>query len=124
MAREVRTMARLRNYGDEVLAERGLMEPGMIRVVDVSGAIVDTGATRLVLTDDLVGRLGLTTAGEIGVKYADNRVGRKPIARGVTVEIMGRSGTFDAIVESDGQPLIGMGVLAAWTFGRTSSAGS
>ena len=44
---------------------------------------------------------------------ADNRTARKPIVRGALLEIMGRDSVFDAVVEDNGQPLIGMEVLEA-----------
>ena len=111
MARSVKTRVRLWNYVDGALAERGAIPPEEVRSIDLEEAIVDTGSTRLVLTRELVQRLGLPLVGEITVKYADNRTARKPIARGVLVEIMGRDSIFDAVVEDQGEPLIGMVVL-------------
>lgn len=113
MAREIKTRARLLNYVDEALAEREVIRPEEVRSVELEEAVVDTGSTRLVLTRELVRRLGLPLVGEITVKYADNRTARKPIARGVLVEIMGRESIFDAVVEDHGEPFIGISVLAA-----------
>ena len=111
MAREIRTRVKMSNFLDEGLAERGLIEPDEVRSIELEEAIVDTGSTRLVLTGEMVDRLGLELVGEITAKYADNRIGRKPIARGVLLEIMERTAIFDAVVEEDGQALIGMVVL-------------
>ena len=111
MAREIRTRVKMSNFLDEGLAERGLIEPAEVRSIELDEAIVDTGSTRLVLTGEMVNRLGLELVGEITVKYADNRIGRKAIARGVLLEIMERTAIFDAVVEEDGQALIGMVVL-------------
>ena len=111
MAREIRTRVRIWNFLDQALAERGIISPGEIRSVELEAAIVDTGSTRLVLTDDLVQTLGLPTVHEITVRYADHRTARKPIVRGALLEIMGRTAIFDAVVEQHGQPLIGMVVL-------------
>ncbi len=113
MARSVKTRARLWNYVDGALAERGVIRPEEVRSIELEEAVVDTGSTRLVLTRELVQRLGLPLVGEITVKYADSRTARKPIARGVLVEIMGRDSIFDAVVEEQGEPLIGMEVLEA-----------
>ena len=111
MARDIRTRVRMWNLGDEVLAERGIIAPEEVRSIDLTDSIVDTGSTRLVLTQEIVQRLGLPLVGEITVRYADNRTARKPRARRLGVEIMGRTGSFDAVVEDRGEPLIGMVVL-------------
>ena len=111
MAREIRTRVSMWNFADEVLAQRGVISPAEVRSIDIEDALVDTGSTRLVLNRDLVRRLDLPLIGEVSVKYADDRTARKPVARGVRVEIMGREAIFDAIVEENGQTLIGMSVL-------------
>jgi predicted aspartyl protease len=111
LSRDIRTRVRMWNFLDEGLAQRGIITPEAVRSVELAGAVVDTGSTRLVFTQELVDRLGLSPDGEIAVRYADSRVARKRLARGVAVEIMGRVGTFDAVVEERGEPLIGMEVL-------------
>jgi predicted aspartyl protease len=111
LSREIKTRARMWNFSDEVLAGYGAMQPENVRSVELEEIIVDTGSTRLVLTQEIVQRLGLPLVSEITVRYADNRTARKAVARGVAVEIMGRRGTFDAVVEANGQALIGMVVL-------------
>ncbi len=113
MARDIRTRVRLVNFVDEVLSQRGVIRPEEVRSYELDDAVVDTGSTRLVLTDDLVQRLGLPIVGEVFVRYADDRTARKPIARGVLVEVLGRDSIFDAVVEDRGEPLIGMEILEA-----------
>ena len=111
MAREIRTRVKIWNFLDQALAERGIISPSEVRSIELEDAVVDTGSTRLVLTAGLVQTLGLPTVNEITVRYADNRTARKSIVRGALIEIMGRTAIFDAVVEEDGQPLIGMVVL-------------
>lgn len=111
MARDIRTRVRLWNFVDEVLAQRGEIAPHRVRSVELEDAIVDTGSTRLVLTQGLVATLGLLPIGQITVRYADDRRATKEVAGGVVVEIMGRRTTLDVIVEERGEPLIGMAVL-------------
>ena len=113
MARDIRTRVRLVNFVDEILSQRGVIRPEEVRSLELDEAVVDTGSTRLVLTNDVVQRLGLPIVGEITVRYADNRAARKPIARGVLVEVLGRDSIFDAVVEDRGEPLIGMEILEA-----------
>ncbi len=113
MARDIRTRVRLVNFVDEVLSQRGVIRPEEVRSYELDEAVVDTGSTRLVLTAELVQRLGLPIVGEISVRYADDRTARKPIARGVLVEVLGRDSIFDAVVVDQGEPLIGMEILEA-----------
>ena len=75
--------------------------------------IVDTGSTRLVLTQGLIAVLGLRPVGQITVRYADDGRPTQEVAGGVVVEIMGRRTTMDAIDEDGCEPLIGMEVLEA-----------
>jgi len=75
-------------------------------------ALIDTGATMVVLPQDMVNKLGLRKAREVKVRYANNKVEIKPVYRAVVIEILGREGTFDVICEEEGsQPLIGQVVL-------------
>ena len=113
MARDIKTRARIWNFADEVEAQRGLRSPAEVRSMELEDTLVDTGSTRLVLPQTVVQRLGLPLGDEVVVRYADDRRIRKRTAVGVRIEITGRKGTFDAIVEEKGQVLIGMVVLEA-----------
>lgn len=75
-------------------------------------ALVDTGATMVVLPQDIARQLGLKKVREVKVRYANNKVEMKPVYRAVIMEILGREGTFDVIGEEENsQPLIGQVVL-------------
>jgi len=75
-------------------------------------AVVDTGATMLVLPEDVVVQLGLEKVEEVKVRYANNHVETKQIYGIVTLEMKGRIGNFDVLAEAEGsQPLIGQMVL-------------
>jgi len=88
---------------------KNVFEPGKSIEVD---ALIDTGATMVVLPQDIVHKLGLKKFREIKVRYANNKVEVKPVYRAVVIEILGREGTFDVIGEEEGsQPLIGQVVL-------------
>ncbi len=76
------------------------------------GAVIDTGATMLVLPQDLVDRLGLRKIRDSRVRYANREVQLKPIYGIVALEIQGRVGNFDVLAEVAGsQPLVGQIVL-------------
>lgn len=62
-------------------------------------ATVDSGATKLVLPEALVNELGLPRGDKIKVRYADGRSAVRQGAEGAYVELLGRHGTFSAVVE-------------------------
>jgi len=69
-------------------------------------ALIDIGATMVMLPQDIVHKLGLRKVHEVKVRYANNKVEMKPVYRAVVIEILGREGTFDVIYEEEGsQPL-------------------
>ncbi len=75
-------------------------------------AIVDTGATMLVLPAEIVEELGLREVREVTVRYADNSRRTKSIYGVVRVELQGRLGHFDVLQEErGGQALVGQIVL-------------
>jgi clan AA aspartic protease len=93
----------------EILKITNFLDP--TKSVEVE-AIVDTGATMLILPEDVIKQLGLEKIEEVKVKYADNRTGTKEIYGGVKLELKGRVGIFDVLAENEGsQPLIGQIVL-------------
>ena len=75
-------------------------------------AVIDTGATMVVLPQNVVEKLGLKKIREAKVRYANNKTELKSIYGVVTIEIKGRTGNFDVLAEAEGsQPLIGQVVL-------------
>jgi len=88
-----------------------LFEPEKSVEVD---AIIDTGATMLVLPQDVIEELGLRKIGERRVRYANNQIQIKSVYRGVILELKGRDGIFDVLGEVEGsEPLVGQIVLEA-----------
>jgi len=86
-----------------------LFEPKESVEVD---AVIDTGATMVVLPKDIVDALGLRKVREVKVRYASNKVETRPIYGVVTIELKGRSANLDVLVEEKGsQPLIGQVLL-------------
>lgn len=62
-------------------------------------AKVDTGATLLVLPEDIVKALGLTVIRKQTVKYANEETSERDIVGVVEVEVCGRKGWFEAVAE-------------------------
>lgn len=86
-----------------------LLDPTKSIEVD---AVIDTGATMVVLPQSIVDELGLRKIREVKVRYANNKTETKSIYGVVTIEIKGRTGNFDVLAETEGsQPLIGQVVL-------------
>jgi predicted aspartyl protease len=86
------------NYGDITLAQRGMLRADQVRRQTIRG-VVDCGASKLVLPQAVVKQLGLPPADKILVRYADGRTARRRGAEGAFVELLGRHGTFTAIIE-------------------------
>ena len=86
------------NYDELAAARLGLLPAEQVRRETILG-VVDSGATRLVLPEKVVKRLGLPLSGSIKVRYADGRQAKRKTAEGVYVQLLGRHGTFRAVVE-------------------------
>jgi clan AA aspartic protease len=75
-------------------------------------AVIDTGATMLVMPLDLVQQLGLEKVRDVRIQYANGMSESKTIYGIVKVELKGRMGNFDVLAEAEGsQPLVGQIVL-------------
>jgi predicted aspartyl protease len=86
------------NNDDLALVRRGMLPEEDVRRETILG-LVDPGASKLVLPEAVVKRLGLSSGGNIKVTHADGRQAKRRQAKDVYVELLGRSDTFSAIVE-------------------------
>ena len=86
------------NIGDMELARCGHLRADQIRRKTIPGW-VDPGAAMLVLPKAVANELGLVLRDPINVRYADGRRAKRPRAEAVYVELLGRDGIFNAIVE-------------------------
>ena len=85
---------------DQVLADLGMLPPDKVRRVRMP-AVVDSGATHLILPASTVYQLGLTPTGKTAVKYADERRVERDIVSNVVLGLQGRKTQLEAIVEPD-----------------------
>jgi predicted aspartyl protease len=76
------------------------LAPEKVRRFQLEGT-VDTGATLLVLPTDVAERLGLPKSRNLTIQYADRRTATRTLVEQVEVELLGRSATFNAILEPD-----------------------
>ncbi len=80
-------------------------------------ALIDTGATMVVLPQDVVDELGLRKVRETTVRYGNGQTEARSVYGVATVEIQGRVGDFDVLAEKKGtRPLIGQSVLEQLDF--------
>ena len=86
------------NNDDVTRARDGILELDKVRRLKVRG-IADSGAAKLVLPKAVVQQLGLKLSSKVKVRYADGRKVVRSTAEGAYVEILGRHGTFTAVVE-------------------------
>jgi predicted aspartyl protease len=86
------------NNDDLALVRRGMLGRDDVRRQSIEG-VVDSGAAKLVLPQSVVKQLGLTLTDHVTVRYADGRTAQRREAEGVYVELLGRHGTFTAVVE-------------------------
>lgn len=88
----------LANNEDVMAARLGYLEPNKIRRVTIA-AVVDSGATRLVLPAAIARELGLKATDKVGVRYADGRRAKRDRVQGIFLKLMGRDSVFSAAVE-------------------------
>ncbi len=97
----------LANNHDEEDVKCGRRRPHEVRTLQLQ-ALVDTGATMLVLPADVVGKLGLFPDGYRKVRYADGRIRELPWVSNIRIVILGRETVTNALVEDAGTtPLVG-----------------
>jgi len=101
----------LENAVDRALQRSGALPESQVRQLTVK-AVVNTGAVMLMLPQDVVHTLGLTTQRTVLVRYTDERIEERPVAEIVTLTIGDRAMTTECIVGPPlSEPLIGQIVL-------------
>jgi predicted aspartyl protease len=88
------------NNQDVQMARRSVLPPDKVVHFQLEG-VVDTGSAHLVLPAEVADRLGLPKAGEATIRYADQRSVTRQMVEEVRLEMLGREGTFQAILEPD-----------------------
>lgn len=88
---------KLTNSYDEDKVLAGYWQADQVRSVEID-ALVDTGATMLILPADVVLRLGLKEQGRRKVVYANGREEEIPWVGGVRLTVLGREMIASALV--------------------------
>ena len=104
----VTTTIAVTNEVDKMLGDRGFIPTEQIRSLTIDNVLVDTGATRLCLPEEIIAQLGLTLVGEIdGHTVIGTRKFR--LFKNVSLALAGREGRYDCVELPAGQePLIGL----------------
>lgn len=101
----------IENYADRVLAQRGHLDEDAVRSERIE-VLTDTGATMLVLPEDLVDSLGLERMGKVIVTYADERKEERETAGVVRIRVGERSMETRCVVgPPSSEPLLGQVIL-------------
>jgi predicted aspartyl protease len=94
----VTVQVKLANNRDVQMLEGGAMPADQVRRVSLEGT-VDSSANWLVLPTAVADQLGLPMGRPITVTYGDRRAEMRGTAVQVELELLGRKGTFRAILE-------------------------
>ena len=109
----VATPLTITNYADQIEARRGHRQADAVRSVTLGEVIVDTGATTLALSADVVAQLGLDLREEVPILTAAGP-GTARLYRDAALTLLGREGTFDCLELPAGtRPLLGVIPLEA-----------
>src|SRR5262245_60218126 len=101
------TKLKITNKTDLDNVRAGTLSEAEVRSVEIE-ALVDTGASQLVLPEDVVQRLGVPYEGSKPARDARGIIVEVPWVGGLFIEILGRAMTCDALVVPVGAtPLIG-----------------
>jgi predicted aspartyl protease len=98
---EIKIQIELENLGDRDLFSENKLQEQEIRRLKIE-AIVDTGAVMLMLSQDVVDKLGLKYRRKVVVSYANEMREQRDVAGVVTIKIGDRFMNTDCIV---GPPL-------------------
>ncbi|MEK9150225.1 MAG: retropepsin-like aspartic protease, partial [Candidatus Desantisbacteria bacterium] len=105
----------VKNYGDVIKADEGIIDAKQIRRVEVE-AIVDTGATYVCLNRKDIETLGLPFHNEVNIKTANGKASRRTF-EGAKIELNGRTFVMEVMENAEDTPaLIGYLLLEALDF--------
>lgn len=84
------------NRADQVLASRGFIATDQVRSITLDNVLVDTGATTLCLSSEVIAQLGLELLKQVDVETVTG-LSRARIFRDATISLLGREGTFECL---------------------------
>jgi clan AA aspartic protease len=84
------------NRADQVLSENGYITTDKIRTVHLKNVLVDSGATTLCLSADVISQLGLKLLKQVDVSTAMG-IAKADIYQDAKISLCGREGTFECL---------------------------
>jgi clan AA aspartic protease len=102
---KVMATIKLINALDSGNARAGNLRLEQVRTLEME-ALVDTGATLLVIPEEVAAFLGLPEVGKRPIRLADGRVRNFPVVGELRIEIFGRDMSTDAVVMPIGTTLL------------------
>jgi clan AA aspartic protease len=97
----------VKNSSDEAKAREGVITENDVRTVTLT-AIVDTGATTLVINDEICRKLGLSIIKERMINIAGGAKTECKVTEPVTIQWKDREAAISAVVLPEGRPLLGV----------------
>jgi clan AA aspartic protease len=97
----------LKNAGDVTDVRRGFIKEAEIRQTTVQ-AIVDTGATTLVINEEIFNKLGLTVERTRNINLAGGARMECKVTSPVSIHWKDRDATINAVMLPQGRPLLGV----------------
>jgi len=102
---KVLVTARIENFGDVFEAQKGIIPKSQVRQIEVVDALVDTGATSLMLPKRMIAELGLEQFSTRRARGIGGVVSM-PMYSAVRLTIQGRECTLDVGDVSDDLPVL------------------
>jgi len=84
------------NRADQIRAEDGVISTDKIRTVHLKNVLVDSGATTLCLSADVISQLGLKPLKQVDVSTATG-LSKANIFQDAKISLCGREGTFECL---------------------------
>jgi clan AA aspartic protease len=106
---KIYTTMTVTNRADQIRAGDGTITPEQIRSVTLENVLVDTGATTLCLTPEVIAQLGLQPLKEVDVATAKG-IGKARIFQDARISLCGREGTFECLELPGGRDAL-LGVI-------------
>jgi clan AA aspartic protease len=97
----------IKNTSDATLARNGHINENDVRTVTLT-AIVDTGASTLVINEDIFNELGLSVVETRKINLAGGAKMEGKVTSPVSIQWKNRFATVDAVVLPGGKPLLGL----------------
>lgn len=102
---KVTVAARLESLDDVFQQSKGVLRPDQVRAVEVTDALIDTGASGLLAPRRVIAQLGVLSYKKQRIKTANGDI-EVDVYRAVRLLVQGRECTCDVAAIADNRPVI------------------